>query len=395
MSQPILFALLIPLTSAKSTPEATISRLTMLAKNLATSRSVEIQFQLYLGIDIGDVVLDQQLENKNYVPGDIFMRFGLQTEVMRFPLTTPSKICLLWREMAQRAYVDGCHYYVLLGDDVEVNYVNPSLLSTSSGLCASASTALPLSWPDLIHQKFQLMPIPGFGCLSLHDLGAPGFPTFPVLSRVHFDIFSGKVVPDDFINQDGDPYLWELYRRWNCSTFLPEVTIVNEMGGVQLNEKAYIEPRYERVHINWKGEVLSRGVERVKTWIVEQHHQKHLLKESLVMDIIVPSYRVNKQFLAGIINVPIPAECVTMIIIIVDDPNANIDWLRDIEGEVLHFSLQLIVRLFFYLHQWFYCVLFALFPIIAYYLAQSPGQYSRAKEYDEFGRFRIAQCGHE
>lgn len=49
----------------------------------------------------------------------------------------------------------------------------------------------------------------------------------------------------------GDPYLAALYRRWvGCVRMLPDVTVVNRVGGVQRADKPYTEPRYERTSVD-------------------------------------------------------------------------------------------------------------------------------------------------
>ena len=47
----------------------------------------------------------------------------------------------------------------------------------------------------------------------------------------------------------------------------------------------------------------------------------------------MPSYRVKKEFLLPIKALQAPVACDMMIIIIVDDPNADINWLREIEKD--------------------------------------------------------------
>jgi len=67
----------------------------------------------------------------------------------------------------------------------------------------------------------------GFGCMAFQDMSFPGMPTF---HRAHMEIFKEKVVPDIFINQDGDPFIFQLYRSFGCSKMFSS-RISNEIGG--------------------------------------------------------------------------------------------------------------------------------------------------------------------
>ncbi|KAF5342119.1 hypothetical protein D9611_001291 [Ephemerocybe angulata] len=81
-------------------------------------------------------------------------------------------------------------------------------------------------------------------------------PTFPVVHRRHMDTFNGEVVPDIFINQDGDPFLFQLYRRWNCSKMI-DCRVSNAIGGS-------VEARYEKSHAKgWTFETLDNAVARL------------------------------------------------------------------------------------------------------------------------------------
>jgi hypothetical protein len=91
----------------------------------------------------------------------------------------------------------------------------------------------------------------GFGCVALVDIVAPGFPTFPIIHKTHMEIFSGQIIPNAFINQDGDPFLFNLYRPFNAARFAKNVLLENLKGGVELLNQAYVQLRYVRVHICW------------------------------------------------------------------------------------------------------------------------------------------------
>uniref|UniRef100_A0A383VE35 Glycosyltransferase 2-like domain-containing protein n=1 Tax=Tetradesmus obliquus TaxID=3088 RepID=A0A383VE35_TETOB len=97
--------------------------------------------------------------------------------------------------------------------------------------------------------------------LLLNDAADPGFPSFPVLRATeHLRLF-GRLLPDCFLNQGGDPYLAALYRRWpGRLAMLPEVTVINKVGGVQRSDQQYSEPRYSRHSIG--KEVMLQQLKR-------------------------------------------------------------------------------------------------------------------------------------
>lgn len=59
----------------------------------------------------------------------------------------------------------------------------------------------------------------GFACIAIRDISYPSFPTFPVIHKLHLSIFGGKLFPQDLRNQHGDPFLFEIYRRWGAARF--------------------------------------------------------------------------------------------------------------------------------------------------------------------------------
>lgn len=75
------------------------------------------------------------------------------------------------------------------------------------------------------------------------------------------DAFGGVVVPDAFENQDGDPWLFEIYKRWGCARILEDVILENSVGGQGA-------PRYLRHPVlNWKDTELSEGVKVLEEYL--------------------------------------------------------------------------------------------------------------------------------
>ena len=84
----------------------------------------------------------------------------------------------------------------------------------------------------LLAEKFEQSP--NLQCLVLKDEADPGFPSFFVLSAKHLATFSDQLLPQDFVNQGGDPFLFELYRSIGAVDSLSAVSINNKRGDIVL-----------------------------------------------------------------------------------------------------------------------------------------------------------------
>jgi hypothetical protein len=73
---------------------------------------------------------------------------------------------------------------------------------------------------------------PRLQCLVLRDAAEPGFPSFCVLSAAHLTRFGDHLLPPGvFVNQDADPFLFELYRCCpGAVAALSTVTVTNKRG---------------------------------------------------------------------------------------------------------------------------------------------------------------------
>eukprot|EP01039_Chlorochromonas_danica_P007227 gene7226-7993_t len=308
------FGILLPIkiTSKESLSPIQEQRLSELARKLISNpppppsspSSQQEQFStsaiVYLGLDedLRDTPLPSLLTS-------LFQTHGVPTKpITFFPLSKAGKICHYWRTLAKQSIADGCDFFLLLGDDVEI-YTD--------------------QWMDSIVHDFQAihhdLNLPkelfGFGCIALQDTQAPGFPTFPVLHRLHATVLEENIFDEVFVNQDADPYLFALYRRFQCARFASKVSLRNHCGGVQLFDDIHYElPRYDRVHVlNWRDELLDRSVQQVR---------------------MVPTYRVQRSFLKGILALRPKAKDIDLFfILIVDNPEGGegVQWLRGLEKE--------------------------------------------------------------
>lgn len=75
------------------------------------------------------------------------------------------------------------------------------------------------------------------------------------------DIFDGDIVPDNFEDQPVNHYLFQLYRRWNCSLMLPS-KVSNGAGGTPAQ---YAEKCID----GWSFGPLDKAVEITQTWFLD------------------------------------------------------------------------------------------------------------------------------
>ena len=307
-SHSIRFAILLPVTSRGShLQEDCLRNLVSFSRSLVATTyrnthevgDILFRFRIYLSIDHDDHFLRGPERRAEAV----LRSAGIFDIVTLVANHEKGNVCAHWRDCARRAFEEGYDYFVLLGDDV---------------------TLKDQGWMRRIHGEFERLRrekgVPfGFGCVALTDTTFPGMPTFPVVHRTHLEIFDGLVIPEIFFNQDGDPFLFQLYRRWGCSHMV-ESRIGNGVGGSGC-------ARYDKKFIpDWTFETLDKAVSKVENWL---SWKAPSVKKLLTLDIVIPSYRVDLNFLDPILQLRPPSTCSVMFIIIVDDPNSpSIDLLQ-------------------------------------------------------------------
>ena len=135
----------------------------------------------------------------------------------------------------------------------------------------------------------------------------------PIVTSAHFKVFDELFSPS-FINQDADPYLFELYRRAGCASYLKNVKVANGRGGaISFESSTDSEPRYVRQHlVDWKG-LLQAHSRRLVSHIKDQ-------PPVVTIDVVVPSFRTPVEVLHCMVTIPDPPGASLKFIIIVDDP---------------------------------------------------------------------------
>jgi nucleoside-diphosphate-sugar epimerase len=297
----IVFAILLPITSrGTSNQRECLEHLRIFARSLSRTTwrdrnetgATRFHARVYLAIDHDDPLLAPDGREAC----DVLITEGFSDIIMNSYTFPKGHVCKLWKASARQAWKEGCDYYVLMGDDVELldeGWMRDTVLEFES---LARREGVPSN----------------FGCVAFTDVSFPGMPTFPILHRRHLDIFDGDIIPDCFINQDGDPYLYQLYRRWGCAAMFHS-RIRNNLGG---SDKA----RYEKRHaVDWTFEVLEKSCAQVEAWLSTNSPS---VQRKLALDVIIPSYRVNMSFLEPILKLQPSPTCTVMWIIIVDNPDA-------------------------------------------------------------------------
>ena len=250
------------------TRECCLAKFQLLARTLKSTCSPKDLplLNLYFGFDEQDPVYD-----KNYVEKKtqddpepeiydalrtIFHNVGIRRSCVHFQRFSPGywgKLCWIWNDLAVQSYKNGDHFIVLLGDDIELRTKH-------------WKAEIETRFEDLA--KSRKLPF-GFGCVCFRDLAFTQFPTFPVISRLHFEIFSRGAAndggcylfPREFVNQHGDPYLFEIYRRWGTSVFA-KTELRNTVGGAG-------EARYKKrdTGVIWRDTLLTTAIEKAANFL--------------------------------------------------------------------------------------------------------------------------------
>ena len=262
----------------------------------------QVKSKLFIGVDEDDS--QWQTWGARVLASEVTL--AMPYEIKIFPPVDPAIICPIWASLALTAYKQGCSYFVLWGDDVSVSPPN-----------WFAQFVMPRLKPDEL------------GCVAPVDANDPSLATFPIVTRAHFDLF-GRLFSPKFVNQDADPYLFELYRRVGRSTLLTEARLTNLKGGSVSLPWKDSNPRYERRSlIDWKKSCLSPDARTLARAVSNQ------IETSFVtIDVVVPSVRTPTERLRKLTSLRDPPQSSIKYIIIIDDPTApNLSEILKLQNE--------------------------------------------------------------
>ena len=293
------WGLLLPICyrGGKETKEECWIRLEAFVKSLeeTTDAADRLVVHIYIGVDQFDEMYDNKPAQEKICA--LFSKdlWGSKAPVTFTQLKSKyrGKMCYIWDTLACQSVMEGCEYFVLVGDDITF---------TSS------------QWKTEIEQTFATIALQrnlpmGVACVCFRDSAFEVFPTFPVIHRRHFDIF-GRLFPPDFINQHGDPFLFETYRRYGASQFADTASLCNGIGGAD-------EARYDKHAIHWKDKLLTTSINRLRSYLGPTHDR------SLVhcLDVVVPSFRCDLSILKTIAELKVTnCEASVHVLIVVDNP---------------------------------------------------------------------------
>ncbi|KAG1888066.1 glycosyltransferase family 2 protein [Suillus subluteus] len=316
----ITFAILLPITSrGLEGPEKSLDNLRIFAKSLVRTTwrdtrelgLVHFQVKIYLGINADDEFLLRPAGNGEMLNIEsLLSEEGITDVSTEICNVSRGHVCAIWRQCAHRAWKEKADYLVLMGDDVVL---------------------LDEGWMRDIHEQFTLIAqhehVPqGMGCVAFTDVTFPGMPTFPVIHRTHMDTFGGQVIPKVFINQDGDPFLFQLYRKWGCSRMIPS-RLSNGIGGS-------LPARYIQQHADgWTFGPLTEAASVLEASLATSFPSA---TRKMTLDIVIPSYRVVLAFLDPILALKESPTCDTMFIVIIDNPHSP--QITELEAKYAHRS---------------------------------------------------------
>lgn len=255
---------------------------------------------IVIGIDSGDPVYDCDAFRKDVV--SMFAGYNVKIPPL-FSAGYHGKICWIWEELAAFAVRHcGVDFFVLLGDDVELR---------SPGW----KTNIEEEFRGIAHRRE--LPF-GIGCVAFRDTSFNVFPTFPVMHRRHFDVF-GRLFHPVFVNQHGDPFLFEVYRRWGASQFAESAELRNTVGGASA-------ARYKKqdTSVPWRDEPLTEAINTLTAWL-KHNYPGRKFAQCTCIDIVCPTHRCMLPMLRRIkdLRASERADVSMQILFVVDNPAAT------------------------------------------------------------------------
>ena len=303
-SSPCRWVLLVPIRSQSGdTVETCTARLALMAEALRrTARPPPHDPFLIFGVDDDDLIY-----RDGNVIRSVFDDWGLEVKILS---GLQGRICKIWRRLAKSAYEQhDADFTCLLGDDVIIK---------DSG------------WQTAIEGQFRniatkrRLPF-GSACVAFVDESFRGFPTFPVVHKWHFKALGGTILPSQFDNQGGDPFLFELYKRFNASEFALDCCLENTIGGRD-------SARYTKQRLRYEDDILTTAVRQIQEFIVADNSVLVNVKPLHCLDVVVPVFRCDLAGLRKIIELRPSWPAMVTFWFVLDNPrHSNADAIRKLQ----------------------------------------------------------------
>lgn len=221
-------------------------------------------YRVYIGYDYDDPFYDNEVNWQNLLSFfdhtlEKSNRSGIRIAIHRTILYgIDRRITAIWNTIASMAYKDNCDYYYPANDDMKL---------------------LTFGWTSKAISKLKECSVAmNFGIVAFRDVGSCQYPTFHLTHRTHLDLHDGIYYPLPSHGAHQDPWIFALYRVWNCSFFLDQHRILNHVG---LSEKQ----RYEY------------GDNNIITWVKRARINLHkrLLSSSRFNQSLINSHNLNSN----------------------------------------------------------------------------------------------------
>ncbi|GKY95855.1 hypothetical protein MPSEU_000546100 [Mayamaea pseudoterrestris] len=213
-----------------------------------------------------------------------------------------SSVCRLWDSMAVVAFDNGADWVtpLELGDKID---------------CSFHYRAFYRAFLD-VSERLQC-PL-GFGCVWWSD--KKGKRAAPVIGRSHYEIFSGLIAVNRWgacNNKDFLLYLHKMYLRFEASILVQEAVLKTAQEISDDIPIVEVEPSSRSVNgwLDWR-DWLIEDVQPVRKFLSAFSNA-----ELLLLDVVIPTYRVDMCYLERMCKLKVPAGLRTTFIIVVDNPN--------------------------------------------------------------------------
>lgn len=292
-----IWGLLLPVCCRETNGgNACFARLKAFASSIedTTCHEEREEIKIFVGIDQFDIFWDNDSTKDRVV--DCFEEIGLARDSVHFHMLRShyrGKLCRIWDVLAGMAVDAGCCFTLLVGDDV--HFLSPGWKSE-----------IEAQFADIAARR--CMPF-GAACVAFRDETFPVFPTFPVIHRSHFSTF-GSLLPIEFVNQHGDPFLFELYRRLGTAEFASVATLENTIGGSG-------DARYNKHDCAWQDGMLTKAVAN----LLEKVHVEMPVR---CLNVVVPTFRCDVHILRRITALLASDENTSVhFVVVVDNPTST------------------------------------------------------------------------